>query len=79
MQTVYHLNQYHEAKAIIAHAEIVHRYSDPCVRNTLYETPDGNQWQETESLLEYPENDYCLRLVMPAMEWRAGDNPTYAA
>ena len=63
MQKKYGLYQYREAKQIIKDAAIIHRYSDPCVCNTTYRTPDNLYWYESESRLEYPENDYELSLI----------------
>ncbi len=63
MQTDYNIFEYAEAKRIIAKAQIVSRYSDPCVCVTTYRTEDGKVWQEVESLLDAPENNYALKLL----------------
>ena len=63
MQKKFGLYQYREAKQVIKNAEIIRRYSDPCVCNTTYRALDGQFWFESESKLESPENDYELSLI----------------
>lgn len=55
---------YQECKAFLKDAVIERRYSDPCVCNTVWRKPDGSRWQECESRLEFPEDDYSLKQIV---------------
>lgn len=52
--------EYSEAKAFLADAVSLFRYSDPIVVCTRWQKPDGTTWIENESRLEPPEWDYSL-------------------
>ncbi len=62
MKTSYNKFEYQLAKAFIKDAEIGGRFSTPTFTNTIY-LKDGIRWQESESHLEAPEDDYSLKVV----------------
>jgi hypothetical protein len=62
MKTSYSKFEYQQAKAFIKGAEIVQRFSTPSFTNTIY-IIGGIRWQESESHLESPEDDYSLEVV----------------
>ncbi len=64
MKNQYTKYEYKEAKDIIKDAELLSRAESPVLRQSLWKTPDGAIWSESESLLESPEDDYLLVLRM---------------
>lgn len=62
MKTLYSKFEYQAAKAFIKGAEIAKQFSTPTFTNTIY-LKDGVRWQESESHLESPEDDYSLEMV----------------
>ena len=55
--------EYREAKAFLADAVVLFRYSESTFVRTRWQKPDGAVWLEFESRLEPPEWDYRLDLV----------------
>lgn len=58
--------QYQEAKKFLKEnkAKEIKSFSTPSFTNTLYQLENGEQWQESESHLEAPEDDYTLQKVV---------------
>lgn len=61
-KVIYTKAQYEEAKKFLAshHAVIVRSFGSPTLRCATYLLDNGEKWQENESLLEAPEDDYSL-------------------
>lgn len=53
--------EYREAKAFLADAVSLYRYSTPSAIDARWQKPDGTIWVESERLLEPPEWDYSLQ------------------
>lgn len=54
---------YQAAKQFLKDAQAVKSFETPTFSQTIYLKPDGTRWQEFDSKLEPPENDYSLELV----------------
>lgn len=65
-QTTYSKYDYCAAKRFLRDATIERGFTTPERSQTLYRLPDGSLWQENESHLEPPEDDYSLTQIKPA-------------
>jgi len=54
-----------EAKALMKLSRIVSQYADPCVINTTFIAPNGTRYFMHQSLLEYPEDGWSIRVIEP--------------
>lgn len=58
-KTSYNRYEYREAKRFLAGAKVVRQFSTPSATSTTYQQ-DGCLWNEYNSHLEAPEDDYRL-------------------
>jgi hypothetical protein len=48
------------AKAFLAGGEVVWSWANDYAEERHVQMPDGSVWCESEMLLDWPRNDYCL-------------------